>query len=463
MVQKAERADSGESSRFKFTRERVDSKRCPPERSQALYWDTEQPGLGLRVTANGARSFIFEAKLGRQTIRMTIGPATMRIRAARDRQGRPVTEGADIEAARLGALIAQGRDPRIEKATSIAQGAAQQAAARTERKRLEVTGLEAWAAYCRDRQRAWGARNHAEHVTYAAGGGVPRKRARGETQPGALHALLAMPLASIDAKAVEAWATREAHKRAATAQLGFRMLRAFVNWCADHPDYRALVNGDACKGKRVRERLGTPKAKDDALQREQLPTWFSAVRACGNPAAAAYLQALLLTGARREEMLSLTWDAVDFQWRSLRIRDKVEGERTIPLTPYVAQLLSFLPKRQANPWVFSSPLSKDGRLQEPRRIHNRALHVAGLPHVTLHGLRRSFGTLAEWVEVPVGIVAQIQGHKPSALAEKHYRVRPLDLLRMWHERIEAWILKQAGVAVPAPATEAKGLRVVASA
>ena len=39
----------------------------------------------------------------------------------------------------------------------------------------------------------------------------------------------------------------------------------------------------------------------------------------------------------------------------------------------------------------------------------------------------------------------LQGHKPSATAEKHYRVRPLDLLRVHHERIEAWILEQAGV------------------
>lgn len=59
-----------------------------------------------------------------------------------------------------------------------------------------------------------------------------------------------------------------------------------------------------------------------------------------------------------------------------------------------------------------------------------------------------FGTLAEWVECPVGVVAQIQGHKPSATAEKHYRRRPLDLLRMWHVKIEGWILEQAGIEQP---------------
>ena len=77
--------------------------------------------------------------------------------------------------------------------------------------------------------------------------------------------------------------------------------------------------------------------------------------------------------------------------------------------------------------------------------------------MTLHGLRRSFGTLSEWVECPVGVVAQIQGHKPSAIAEKHYRVRPLDLLRLWHQRIEDWILTEAGIEAP-KAEDAEGTK-----
>ena len=127
----------------------------------------------------------------------------------------------------------------------------------------------------------------------------------------------------------------------------------------------------------------------------------------------------------------------------MTIHDKVEGERTIPLTPYVAHLLASLPRR--NEWVFSSPTSANGQLAEPTPAHKRGLMAAGLPDLTLHGLRRSFGSLAEWTETPAGVVAQIMGHKPSAIAEKHYRRRPLDLLRMWHVKIEAWILEQAGI------------------
>ena len=89
--------------------------------------------------------------------------------------------------------------------------------------------------------------------------------------------------------------------------------------------------------------------------------------------------------------------------------------------------------------------SASGHLTDPSSAHRCACIAAGLSGLTLHGLRRSFASLTEWLEVPTGVVAQIQGHKPSATAEKHYKRRPLDLLRLHHERIEAWILDQAGL------------------
>ena len=77
--------------------------------------------------------------------------------------------------------------------------------------------------------------------------------------------------------------------------------------------------------------------------------------------------------------------------------------------------------------------SAEGRLTEPNTPHTRACKSAGLEGLTLHGLRRSFASLTEWLEISAGVVAQIQGHKPSATAEKHYKRRPLDLLRLHHE------------------------------
>ena len=159
----------------------------------------------------------------------------------------------------------------------------------------------------------------------------------------------------------------------------------------------------------------------------------------------------------------------------------------IPLTPYMAALMGGLPK--VNEWVFSSTrglsgdethrrrreryhaklgraaptghlsvASTSGRLVNPEHAHQQACAAAGIEGLTLHGLRRSFASLSEWLDVPAGVAAQIQGHAPSGVREKHYVRRPLDMLRMHHERIEAWILEQAGVEfVPA----AGPLRVVA--
>ena len=218
--------------------------------------------------------------------------------------------------------------------------------------------------------------------------------------------------------------------------------------------FRGVVVSDAAQSGKSYAAPAWTKPLDVKKPRSDARLYF--IGAVGNPVIAAYLQGLLLTGARRNELAALRWADVDFQWKSLTIRDKVEGERTIPLTPYLEHLIAALPRR--NGFVFSSPTAASGRLEEPRIQHVKALAAAALPALSLHGLRRSFGTLSEWVEVPAGIVAQIMGHKPSAIAEKHYIQRELDLLHLWHVKIEAWILEQAGIKF-APAK--KRLRVVA--
>ena len=62
--------------------------------------------------------------------------------------------------------------------------------------------------------------------------------------------------------------------------------------------------------------------------------------------------------------------------------------------------------------------------------------------------------------MPTGVCAQIAaGHKLSATAERHYKQRPLDLLRKWHAAFERWVLQQARIDFDAAAEPGK-LRVV---
>ena len=458
--------------RERLTPDQIRRFNLPPDARQAFLWDTEAPRLAVRATA-GAKSFVFESKLNRRTIRVTIGD----VRAWN-------LDDARTEARRLQTLVDQGTDPRQEKAERIAATEAK----REQERRIEEPALLAWEVYLDARAARWSPRTLLDHQRLSDPGGRPKTRGRkkGEgdtTQPGILLPLLALPLSKIDAATVRAFLKGEADTRPTQAQNAFVRLRAFLNWCAEQPEYQEQIHADACAGRIARDELPKRQAKDDCLQREQLPLWFEAVRALP-PVPSAYLQTLLLGGMRREELAGLRWEDVDFRWRSLRIADKVEGERVIPLTPHVAALLHDLKRRndtpppasrilhgkriendlagwEPSPWVFSSKTAASGRLQEPRAAHNRALAAAGLPPLSLHGLRRSFGTLAEWVECPAGIVAQIMGHKPSALAEKHYRRRPLDLLRLWHERIEAWLLNEAGIEQPHQGKDVPKLSVVA--
>lgn len=432
---------------IKLSKTNVDRLTCPPNQKQVFL--REAGGFGVRATAN-SKAYIFQGKLDGKVIRMTIGDVETWF-----------LDEARKEARRLKTIIDSGRDPRVIRDEAMAADAAKREKAKQE----ETPALEAWAAYIQARAPKWSERHKADHETMSRQGGeiITRGRRQGmpdKKEPGILRPLLELPLKQITRDQVAAWLEVEAAKRATRARLAVSLLATFINWCSDRPEYREQVNADACI--RMKKDLPKPAAKDDVLQREQLALWFEHVRRIRNPVQAAYLQTALLIGARREEVATMRWEDVDFKWLSITIHDKVEGERTIPLTPYVKSLLlnlkrlNDLPtvvningeKQEPSPWVFSSPTAKNGYITEPRIAHNRAIQAAGLPHLTIHGLRRSFGTLAEWVECPAGIAAQIQGHKPSATAEKHYIRRPLDLLRMWHTKIEGWILEQAGIEQP---------------
>jgi len=443
-------------AKIAFTAGRVSGFKCPPDKKQAFMWDVTAPGLGLRATPAGKPAYVFQSVYQGKDIRLTIGsPAAWSI------------PDAQAKARELQRLIDEGKDPRDLKREAIAAQAEKQAAAAAKVEADKAAALpvgEAWAAYLEARRPHWGERHYTDHATLAKAGGEPAKRGtrgRGVTIAGPLHPLLGLALRDLTAPVIEAWAAREAQTRPTAARLAWRLLKAFLGWCAEQPEYApVLPSVNPAKTKKAREALGKPKAKDDSLLKEQLPAWFAAVRSIGNPTVAAYLQTLLLTGARPGEVLAMRWDDLNTQWRGLTIRDKVEGERVIPLTPYVHHMLAALPRR--NEFVFASSRNENTPLTEPNHAHDKACKVAAIDALTLHGLRRSFGTLSEWLEVPSGVVAQIQGHKPSATAEKHYRVRPLDLLRVHHERIEAWILEQAGIVFDAQAAPG-ALRVVQAA
>ena len=436
-----------------FTAGRVSAFTCPADKAQAFLWDATAAGLGLRTTPAGKPAYVFQSVYQSKDLRLTIGnPGAWSIEQARDK------------ARALQRLIDDGKDPRDLKRDALAQQAEREASAAAQVEANKLAALtvgEVWATYLAERRPHWGDLHYRDHIDKAKAGGLPSGRRGGGkklTQPGPLAALMPLALRDLDQPTIEAWAAKEGLTRPSSARLAWRLLTVFLTWCAEQPVYASLLPAkNPAKTKKAREALGKAGTKKDVLQKGQLAAWFAAVQQLQNPVIAACIQMILLTGARPGEVLGLRWEDVNTQWKGISIRDKVEGTREIPATPYMLHLLAALPRR--NEWAFFSPTSATGCLTEPNNPHTRACKAAGLEGLTLHGLRRSFKSLTEWLEVPVGVVAQIQGHKPSATAEKHYTVRPLELLRLHHERIEAWILEQTGIAFDAKAAPG-GLRAV---
>ena len=110
-----------------------------------------------------------------------------------------------------------------------------------------------------------------------------------------------------------------------------------------------------------------------------------------SPHAAAALRLLMLTGCRRNEILTLRWEDVRLEAQELHLSDSKSGPRTVSLSPEAVQVLASIERLPDNPWVIpgTKPGARLSSLFEPwRKVRARA----GLDDVRLHDLRHSFAS-----------------------------------------------------------------------
>ena len=431
----------------------------PDGKAQAIYKSPRVQGLGVRVTAKGTKTFVYDRSVKGKTVRINIGPAP---RSVNDDNALSVPE-AEAIAFDLNVQVAAGRDPR---AIRLEKGLADSAALdreKQQRDRESVTLRNVWNVYIEERSPNWSERHHRDAVNLADPGGRPHKRGSGKTKPGPLASLMKEPLVSIDQDRITAWAKMEGAKRPTQARLARRHLIACMRWCLEEGprEWRHLVDREALKLTRTASRrLGKPKAKDDRLEAPQLKAFFSELKKHSVPVTRAFITTLLLTGARKNEISKLEWPHVDWRWKRLTLHDKAtQDKRVIPLTPYVESVLRDIERNKPADvsWVFASHRKPGEALQWVNKALAEVCKAAGIERISVHGLRRSFASLAESADLPAGAVAQIMGHAPTAIAEKHYRRRSIDELRAFAVRFESWMLESAEIEFT-PETE--GLRLV---
>ena len=105
--------------------------------------------------------------------------------------------------------------------------------------------------------------------------------------------------------------------------------------------------------------------------------------------AAAALRLLMLTGCRRNEVLTLRWLDVNRKAGIVRLRNGGTAARVVPLTPATASVLDGLRRLPGNPWVLVGA-RRGGRLSNLNEHWLRVRARAGLDGVRLHDLRHSF-------------------------------------------------------------------------
>lgn len=423
------------SSRVNLTAGAIERLACAPGKQQEFMRDSEVPGLRVRVTAAGAKSFVYESKLDRRTIRRTIGDVKLWS-----------IDQARVEARRLAVLLDRGHDPReIDRQQQIAKAAERAASIAKAR-----TVGEVWPVYLENgkpkRRDAWKPRYRADLVAMASPGGEKKKRGNGVTRPGPIYPLLALPLSRVTEDALKSWYDGEALKGKHQAARALMMFRGFLRWIETRPEYRGLVDREAGRAPAILENLPATSRRTDKLLKEQIAGWWAGTERLHNRVHSVYLRTLLLTGARRDEVASLRWIDVDLRWKTLTLSDKVDQTRTIPMSQYLAGMLAGLPR--TGEFVFHST-SKAGYIKDPRASMAKVLQDCGVAHLTFHGLRRTFTQVARGI-VPAGAPAQISGHKPSAVAEG-YAILTLDELRPYMDVIESEFLRLAAVGC-SPAT-----------
>ena len=168
--------------------------------------------------------------------------------------------------------------------------------------------------------------------------------------------------------------------------------------CVDHDGLRNPVDlwlaGGGKFHRKARRKISAPA--------EVLPCWRAGIEAeVNNPAIRDALWFGLYTGMRRDEVLTLRWERVDTDALTFRVEETKTG---VPLElPITNQLAAILERRRTaaqdlpegvREWVFPSPTSATGHVQDPHHLYAR-ISKAGGAKFWFHGLRNSFITVAE--------------------------------------------------------------------
>ena len=363
--------------RAKITKRSVDALTPTADGREAVLWDSELKGFGVRVQRGGAKSYIlhYRAGTGRGAPlrKLTIG-----------RHGSPwAPETARREAKRLLGLVETGVDPAREKIA-----------------RQEAPTMGEFAE-----------RFLVEHVHAKRKGSTAVEYKR----------LLDKLLLPVLGKRKVADVTRADVAKLHNANRGApyqanrvlavlsKMFNLAERWCL-RPDGSNPCRHVEKFAEKKRERM---------LSAAELARLGDALAAYqGSPYAVAAVKLLVFTGARLGEVLGLKWEWIDFERGEARLPDSKTGAKTLHLPPPALAVLTEVRRLDGNPYVIAGvkPGAALVNLEKPWRAIRG---LAKLDDVRLHDLRHAFASVAASSGMGLPIIGKMLGHSQPATTARY--------------------------------------------
>ena len=171
------------------------------------------------------------------------------------------------------------------------------------------------------------------------------------------------------------------------------------------------------------------KSRERFLQTDELPRFFDSLNTEPNETFRDYFYISLLTGARQGNVLAMHWNNINFLNKTWRIAETKNGDsQTIHLSTQALEILTKRFKKKHNDWVFPSPASASGHIEEPRKAWTRILNGAGIEDLLIHDLRRTLGSWQAATGANSYIIGKSLGHKTQQATAIYARLN-LDPVR----------------------------------
>lgn len=342
----------------------------------AIVWDGGLPGFGLRCTELGVRSYFLKYRINGRSRWLTIG-----------QHGAPFTpDAARSEALRLLGEIESGKDPAAERDAG--------------REAPTVKDLAD--------------RFLKEHSA------TKNKRATHAQYKRLLDKFVVPTFGQLRATEVKRDVARLHDRLRDTPYQGNRVLATaskLFNW-AERRGLRPDGSNPARHIERFRERR-----RERFLSETELAQLGEALRAMEiegkiSPWIAAAIRLLVLTGARRGEILDLRHDEVDLGASQLSLRDSKTGAKTIYLSPGAKEIIANLPRIDGNPFVIIGQ-RKGHSLVNLNKAWADLRTAAKLEGVRLHDLRHSFASVGVSRGLSLPILGALLGHATPSTTQRY--------------------------------------------